>query len=204
MRTKMNPLRRSLLLAPLALAATGLPALAAPLSLAEVSRYLNSIQTAESTFTQYNADGSRSTGRVFIHRPNRMRFEYAPPDEALVLASAGQVAIFDRKSNQPPEQYPLRRTPLNLILARDIDLGRARMVVAHGEEQGMTTVTAQDPQNPNYGTIKLYFSTSPVALRQWVVTDETGYQTTVVLDGLRTGQSYPPSMFSIQNEIQRR
>ncbi|MCU0910675.1 MAG: outer membrane lipoprotein carrier protein LolA [Rhodobacteraceae bacterium] len=200
----MDPLRRSLLLAPLALAIVGAPAFAAPLSLSEVSQYLNAIQTAESTFTQINADGSRSTGRVFIHRPNRMRFEYAAPNEALVLASAGQVAVFDAKSNQPPEQYPLRRTPLNLILGRDIDLGRARMVVAHGEEQGMTTVTAQDPEHPEYGTIKLYFSASPVALRQWVVTDETGYQTTVVLDGLQTGASYPPSLFSIQREMQRR
>lgn len=200
----MDPLRRSLVLAPLALAAAGAPAFAAPIPLAEISRYLNSIQTAESTFTQMNADGSRSTGRLFIHRPNRMRFEYNPPNAALVLASSGQVAIFDAKSNQPPEQYPLRRTPLNLILARDIDLTRARMVVAHGEEQGMTTVTAQDPQNPQYGTIKLYFSSSPIALRQWIVTDETGYQTTVVLDGLRTGASYPPSLFSIQIEQQRR
>jgi outer membrane lipoprotein-sorting protein len=200
----MDPLRRSLLLAPLALAIVGAPAFAAPLSLSEVSQYLNAIQTAESTFTQINADGSRSTGRVFIHRPNRMRFEYAAPNEALVLASAGQVAVFDAKSNQPPEQYPLRRTPLNLILGRDIDLGRARMVVAHGEEQGMTTVTAQDPEHPEYGTIKLYFSAAPVALRQWVVTDETGYQTTVVLDGLQTGASYPPSLFSIQREMQRR
>jgi outer membrane lipoprotein-sorting protein len=193
----MDTLRRSLLLAPLALAATGLPSLAAPLSLAEVSRYLNSIRTAESTFTQVNADGSRSTGRVIIHRPNRMRFEYNPPDSALVLASAGTVAIIDTKSNQPPEQYPLRRTPLNLILGNNIDLTRARMVVAHGEEGGLTTVTAQDPQNPQYGTIKLYFSSGPVALRQWIVTDETGYQTTVVLDGLRAGGSYPPSMFAI-------
>ncbi|MCX7644260.1 MAG: outer membrane lipoprotein carrier protein LolA [Rhodobacteraceae bacterium] len=200
----MDPLRRSLLLAPLALAAAAAPALAAPIPLAEISRYLNSIQTAESTFTQLNADGSRSTGRLFIQRPNRMRFEYDPPNAALVLASSGQVAVFDAKSNQPPEQYPLRRTPLNLILARNIDLTRARMVVAHGEEQGMTTVTAQDPDNPQYGTIKLFFSPSPIALRQWIVTDETGYQTTVVLDGLRTGASYPPSLFSIQIEQQRR
>lgn len=200
----MDPLRRNLLLAPLALAVAGAPAAAAPLPLAELSRYLNGIETAESTFTQINADGSRSSGKVFIHRPNRMRFEYAPPNEALVLASAGQVAIFDAKSNQPPEQYPLRRTPLNLILGRNIDLGRARMVVDHGEEQGMTTVTAQDPEHPEYGTIKLYFSASPVALRQWVVTDETGYQTTVVLDGLQTGASYPPSLFSIASEQQRR
>jgi outer membrane lipoprotein-sorting protein len=200
----MDPFRRSILLAPVVLALAGAPAFAEKIPLAELSRYLNGLRTVEAGFTQFNADGSRSTGRLFIHRPNRMRFEYNPPDEALVLASAGQVAIFDSKSNQPPEQYPLRRTPLNLILARNIDLSRARMVVAHEETGEGTAVVAQDPEHPEYGTIRLIFTANPLALRQWVVTDEVGSQTTVVLDGLKTGQTYPPSMFSISVEQRRR
>lgn len=200
----MDPFRRSLLLAPLAIALAGSPAFAAKIPLAELSRYLNGLRTAEAGFTQHNADGTTSKGRVYIHRPNRMRFEYAPPDEALVLASAGQVAIFDSKSNQPPEQYPLRRTPLSLILDRNIDLTRARMVVAHEDMGNATAVVAQDPEHPEYGTIRLVFTANPVQLRQWVVTDEVGGQTTVVLDDLETGKAYPPSMFSINFEQNRR
>ncbi len=200
----MDPLRRSLLLAPAALALAGVPALAAPIPLAELSRYLNALQTAEARFVQYNSDGSQSTGKLYIHRPNRMRFEYDPPEQALVLASAGQVAIFDGKSNQPPEQYPLRRTPLNLILGRNIDLGRARMVVAHQDMGDATAVVAQDPEHPEYGTIRLMFTANPTALRQWVVTDEYGNETTVVLSDLRTGMSFPPSLFSITLAQQNR
>jgi len=200
----MDPLRRSLILAPAVLALAAGPALARLIPLAEISAYLNALQTAEAAFTQVNADGSRSTGRVFIHRPNRMRFEYNPPDEALVLASAGQVAIFDRKSNQPPEQYPMRRTPLSLILAPRIDLGRARMVMAHEDMGNATAVVAQDPQHPEYGSIRLIFADNPVRLAQWVVTDEVGTQTTVMLDRLETGKSYPPSLFSINAEMERR
>lgn len=200
----MDPFRRSLILAPAVLALAAGPALARLIPLAEISAYLNALQTAEAAFTQVNADGSRSTGRVFIHRPNRMRFEYNPPDEALVLASAGQVAIFDRKSNQPPEQYPMRRTPLSLILAPRIDLTRARMVMAHEDMGNATAVVAQDPQHPEYGSIRLIFTDNPVRLTQWVVTDEVGTQTTVMLDRLETGKSYPPSLFSINAEMERR
>lgn len=200
----MDPFRRSLILAPAALALAAGPALARRIPLAEISAYLNGIRTAEANFIQVNADGSRSTGRVFIHRPNRMRFEYNPPDEALVLASAGQVAIFDRKSNQPPEQYPMRRTPLSLILAPRIDLSRARMVMAHEDMGNATAVVAQDPQHPEYGSIRLIFTDNPVRLTQWVVTDEVGTQTTVMLDRLETGKSYPPSLFSINAEMERR
>lgn len=179
------------------------PALAEKLSLSQLSVYLNGLTTAEAGFIQYNADGTTSEGRVLIQRPGRMRFEYAP-DATLVLASGGQLAIFDPKSNQPPEQYPLAKTPLNLILARTVDLARAKMVVGHSEEGPLTTVIAQDPDHPEYGTLTLAFSADPIALRQWTVTDESGNRTTVVLDDLRTGMTYQPSTFSISFEVGRR
>lgn len=180
------------------------PAFAEKVSLSALSGYLNALTTAETEFTQINPDGSGAKGKLFIRRPGRMRFEYAKPDKTLVLASGGQVAIFDAKSNQPPEQYPLAKTPLNLILGRDIDLSRARMVVGHAEEGKLTVVTAQDPAHPEYGTIALGFGGSPVALRQWIVTDQAGAQTTVVLDDLRKGADYPPSLFSINAESDKR
>lgn len=196
--------RRTALLAPLALLAFSLPARAARISLQAISAYLNGLTTAEADFRQVNSDGSVSVGRVFIRRPGRVRFEYAPPDRNLVLASGDQVAIFDGKSNQPPEQYPLKRTPLNLILAPNIDLGRARMVVGHREEGDKTIVRAQDPEHPEYGTIDLVFTDKPLALRQWIITDDSGARTTVSLGDMTTGKTYQPSLFSIQFEANRR
>jgi outer membrane lipoprotein-sorting protein len=195
---------RTALLAPLALIALALPAMADKIALKDLSAYLNSITTAQSDFSQINADGSISTGKIYIKRPGRVRFEYAPPDQSLVLASGGQVAIFDAKSNQPPEQYPLKRTPLNLILAENVNLGRARMVSDHSADGTSTKVVAQDPDNPEYGTIALVFTDNPIALRQWVITDDLGQQTTVILGDLKSGQDFKPSLFSFETEIARR
>jgi outer membrane lipoprotein-sorting protein len=188
----------------LATLGSSLAALAEPIPLKDLSAYLNKLTTAETDFTQVNADGSVSVGKLMIKRPGRVRFEYAPPDKSLVLASGGQVAIFDAKSNQPPEQYPLKRTPLNLILGDNINLGKARMVVGHKEVDKTTRVIAQDPDTPEYGTIELVFTANPLALRQWIITDDLGQQTTVILGQLATGQDFPPSMFSITNEVDRR
>ncbi len=189
-----------------AIAALGfhLPASADPIPLKDLSAYLNRLTSAETDFTQVNSDGSVSVGRLIIKRPGRIRFEYAPPDKSLVLASGGQVAIFDAKSNQPPEQYPLKRTPLNLILGDSVNLGRAKMVVGHKEVDKTTRVIAQDPETPEYGTIELVFTANPLALRQWIITDDLGQQTTVILGELSTGKDFPPSMFSIVNEVDRR
>ncbi|WP_323035262.1 outer membrane lipoprotein carrier protein LolA [Pararhodobacter sp.] len=180
------------------------PATAAPISLSEISRYFNSFRTAEADFTQVNPDGTLSTGRLMIHRPGRIRFEYAAPDPTLVLATAGSVNIFDARSNAGPSSYPLARTPLALILDDTVNLGRGRMVVGHYEDGPTTSVVAQDPEHPEYGNIRLVFSANPTELRQWIVTDDTGVETTVILGTLRTGVSLGSLLFNLDSELQRR
>ena len=195
--------RRFALLAPLALLFP-LPAAAEKIPLAELSAYLNGLTTVETSFTQINSDGTLSTGTLYIYRPGRVRFEYSPPDRSLVIAGRQQVAIFDAKSNQPPEQYPLKRTPLNLILGQNIDLGRERMVVGHEDDGTSTRVRAQDPDAPEYGTIELVFTANPVELRQWVITDDLGAQTTVVLGEMVKGGRFSARLFDIGAEIAAR
>jgi outer membrane lipoprotein-sorting protein len=180
-----------------------LPATAQQLSLDEISSYLNQLQTAQGGFTQINADGTISVGQIFIKRPGRIRFEYAPPDDSMVIAGGGQVAIFDPRSNTPPERYPLNQTPLSIILAADVDLGRANMVTGHTSDGTTTTVTAQDPDNPEYGSIQLVFSGPPVELRQWIVTDNAGSQTTVILNDLVSGVRIGDGQFNILGELSR-
>lgn len=193
---------RSLALAPALVLGLALPALADKIPLNELSRYLNAMKTATSEFTQVNADGSISTGTVYIQRPGRVRFEYNN-DNTLVMASGGNVAIFDPKSGSP-QQYPLSQTPLSIILDANVNLGRANMVTAHTESKNATVVTAQDPQNPQYGNIQMVFTANPTQLRQWVVTDDSGQKTTVILGEMREGGSIPASKFSINNELARR
>lgn len=189
-----------------AMAALALPAPAAAqrLSLTEISSYFNNFQTAQGGFTQINPDGTLTTGRIMLHRPGRVRFEYDPPDPNLVMAAGGSVNIFDARSNQGPTVYPLRRTPLNLILADRVDMTRDRMVVDHFTDGPTTVVVAQDPDHPEYGNIRLVFSADPVELRQWIITDDMGRETTVILAGLEHGVRLPAGLFSVDQEVQRR
>ena len=195
---------RALILAPLlALLPLDLQA-AEPIPLVDLSSWLNKLTTAEGTFTQINPDGTISTGRIYIHRPGRVRFEYDPPDPALVMAGGGTVAIFDGKSNEPPQQFPLKQTPLWVILDRDVDLTSADMITAHEADDVSTRIRAQDPENPEIGHIDLVFTPDPVELRQWVITDESGAQTTVILGDMKTGTKISSLLFSVPVELQKR
>jgi outer membrane lipoprotein-sorting protein len=184
-----------------AMALLAAPALAQEVPLAELSRYLNDLQTAQGDFTQINSDGTISTGTIYIKRPGRIRFEYAPPNRALVLAGGGQLAVFDPNSNTGPDRYPLNQTPLNIILERNVDLARRNMVTGHSSDGTATTITAQDPDHPEYGNIQLVFTAEPIELRQWIITDDSGGQTTVILADLVKGGQIGDILFNIQNEM---
>ncbi len=176
------------------------PAQADQVSLNALSAYLNGMSTVEADFTQISDDGSVQTGTLYIKRPGKMRFEYNPPEKARVLVSNNAVAIFDGRSNQPPEVYPLKRTPLSIILAKDVNLGQANMVVGHDFDGTATVVTAQDPEHPEIGNIQLKFTADPVELRQWVINDNAGGQTTVILGETKTDVSLRNRIFDIDRE----
>lgn len=188
----------------LALAVPAAPAAAEKLSLNALSQYLNAMKTAKGAFTQINDDGTISTGTIYIKRPGKIRFEYNPPEETLVLASANTVAIFDPKTDQGPESYPLAKTPLSIILARTVDLASANMVTGHSFDGTATVITAQDPAHPEYGNIQLKFTGSPVELRQWIINDDSGSSTTVVLGELAKGGALPNALFDIDANTKTR
>jgi len=185
-----------ILMVPAFVAAMALPAAAEKLSLGEISSYLNELRTAQGQFTQVNEDGSISTGRILLKRPGRVRFEYDPPEAALVVADGDTVGIVDPRSNEK-QGYPLHRTPLKIILARDVDLTRERMVVGHASDGVTTTVRAQDPENPEYGSIDLVFTADPVELRQWIINDANGGSTTLILGELRRDMRLADEQFVI-------
>ena len=175
------------------------------ISINALSSYLDGLRTVEAKFTQINADGSLSTGSLYIKRPGRVRFEYDPPNDALVLAAGGQLAIFDPNGNDVPESYPLSKTPLSLILADNINLSRERTVSGHQFDGTSTILTVQDPEYPERGRMALVFTGPNPQLRQWVIEDQNGEQTVVVLNDVATDMSLNDNLFNVLiNQEKRR
>ena len=162
-----------------------------------LSGYLNSLRTLQANFAQISGDSNLSTGILYIKRPGRVRFEYDEPNNALVLASGSQLAIFDPQGNNEPEIYPLARTPLSLILSDSINLAQDRMVVAHEYDGTSTILTVQDSSFPERGSIRLVFTGPEPQLRQWLVHDQNGDQTVIVLNNMKTHIVLSDSLFDI-------
>lgn len=166
--------------------------------LARISNYLNATETLQGTFVQVDADAVVTEGRFYMRRPGRIRFEYDPPNPALVIADGFWVAVLDKRDGGV-DRYPLSETPLNLLLKANVDLRRENAVTRIDRSADQLAVTAHDPASPGIGEITMIFANNPLELRQWVVVDSQGRRTTVALSDMRTNVPIPAERFSIES-----
>ena len=173
------------------------PSLAEKISLNKISDYINGLTTLQADFEQINSDGSIDTGKLYIRRPGKMRLEYTAPNNALVIAGAGSVAIFDDKSKNGPTLFPLKKTPLNLLLKKNVDLYKNEMITEHTANNENTFIVAKDPKRKSQGSIKMVFSNSPVSLQGWTITNQSNQKTKIILDKLDKKTKIPLYLFNI-------
>ena len=71
------------------------------------------------------------------------------------------------------------------------------MVRAHQFDGTSTILTVQDPEHPELGLMVLVFTGPDPQLRQWVIEDQNGEQTVVVLNEFATDMTLNDNLFNV-------
>ena len=167
-------------------------------AIADASAYLSALDSMQGDFLQVGPDGSVTEGKFYLRRPGRLRFEYNAPENLLVVADGTWVAV--KASAAPAQRYPIASTPLGLILAQNVDLTKSARVLKVENQPGALLVTLADRSGEAPGQITLIFDQPRMQLRQWVVTDAQGLQTTVALRNIQTGVRADNALFVLRDE----
>ncbi|RXT43684.1 hypothetical protein B6S44_28720 [Bosea sp. Tri-44] len=176
----------------------------APLSKAEaverLNTYFNGFSTLQGDFIQFAADGRRFEGKLYIQRPGKMRFEYRPPVTMEVIADGTSVAIRDRKL-ATQDLYSIGQTPLKFLLKEQMNLEKDSIVTGVSTKGDILSLKLEDRSTLG-GTSKitLNFDLAANALRQWVVIDPQGYETSVSVYNLDTQRRPDQKNFVINYE----
>jgi outer membrane lipoprotein-sorting protein len=162
-----------------------------------VSAYLTRVQVMSGDFAQVGPDGRRSQGQFYVQKPGKIRFDYDSPSRIDIIADGSSVVVRDRKL-ATQDVYPLSQTPLRFLLADRIDLLKDATVTAVSADDTYVTVLVEE-KHAVVGTSKLMmmFGAKDFQLKQWIVTDPQGYDTTVALSNLDTAKRPDPDMFKI-------
>jgi outer membrane lipoprotein-sorting protein len=163
----------------------------------KASTYLSSVQVLSGEFAQIGPDGRQSKGQFYVQKPGKVRFDYDAPNRIDIVADGSSVVVRDRKL-ATQDVYPLSQTPLRFLLADRIDLLKDTTVTAVYADDTYVTVVVEEKQ-ALIGTSKLMmmFGSKDFHLKQWVVTDPQGYDTTIAISNLNSTKKPDPSLFKI-------
>jgi outer membrane lipoprotein-sorting protein len=163
----------------------------------KASQYLSNVHVMSGEFIQIGPDGRQSKGQFYVLKPGRVRFDYALPAQVDIVADGTSVVIRDRKL-ATQDVYPLSQTPLRFLLSDRIDLLKDTTVTGiYADETYVTIVVEESQALIGKSRLMMMFGAKDFALKQWVVTDPQGYDTTVAISNLNSTRRPDPNLFRV-------
>jgi outer membrane lipoprotein-sorting protein len=168
-----------------------------------INAYFNSFKTLKGEFVQTSPKGRVDRGVLFISKPGKLRFDYAPPS-VLLIASDGKWLTIKDKKRERGDQFPLNATPLRYFVANKINLLSDALITGFQQENGITTLALADKKGSIRGQLLLVFDETRGELTQWVSIDSRGQRLTVDVLNLEKDVALDPELFQITINRQQR
>jgi len=165
------------------------------IDVARIEGYLNGLSTVKASFQQYTESEGLAFGRIYLRRPGRMRVEYDPPSEIILVADGLLLSYYDSELNHI-EQVPLNLSPMWFLLREQVELGGDVTVTQFKRVADSIMIGLVQSDEPDAGSVLLEFGDKPLELRQWTVIDPAGTQVRVGLYDAQFGGQLANDLFA--------
>lgn len=167
--------------------------------IAQIDAYFNGIVNMQGRFVQTDPNQKQTRGKLYVQRPGKIRFDYAPPSLMRIVSDGRYLSVEDHDL-KTIDKYPLESTPFRMLLRNDVDLMRDARIVEFVEREGSAILTIEDKSGDSAGRVQLRFAAAVgkagVELKEWVITDPQGLNTRVQLADLEDGASFAKDFFA--------
>ncbi len=163
---------------------------------------LRAISTMRADFAQTDRAGNTVPGVMTLKRPGKIRFDYGPDADLLVVSNGRSLYMIDYEVNQV-ERWPIRNSPLGALLDPDRDVRQYGTLIPTTSSE-VISIEIRDPNKPEFGQMFMIFVRNPNApggmqLTHWVAQDAQNHRTTVRLSNHRYGIAVPNSTFEFRD-----
>ena len=162
----------------------------------QLENYLNQLNNISSQFIQSSTSGSEKTGEILISKPGKLRIEYKKSKELLIVADGKWLHYFDIELNEI-QSVIIEKSPAWILLKKNLDLKNDFNISKLEKKSGKITLTLVDKNIENIEKVELVFSSNPIKLKKWVVTDTQEIETTIALLNIIIKKKFKPKTFEL-------
>lgn len=167
-------------------------------TITRVEEYLSSITTIVSDFTQVAPDGSLATGKFYLKRPGRMRWQYNPPTPILMVSDGDRLVYYDYELEQV-NYLSLDETLISFLAHRKIGFDGKIGITDISVSPGAIRISLAQRDKPTEGELMLELSDKPLTIRNMVIRDATNQITSVSLNDAKFGVKLDDELFKFQD-----
>ncbi|QKC85544.1 outer membrane lipoprotein carrier protein LolA [Mesorhizobium sp. NZP2077] len=175
--------------------------LAASVDAKTIADHFSSVKSMSGDFVQSGPRAEMTSGRFFLQRPGRIRFNYAGQSGVSVIADGKSLVVYNKKL-KTSRLYALSKTPLKLLLDNKVDFSGRRLKSIR-DEGAQIVVKLADKSVFGNSNISMVFDRKSLDLRRWSLTDEKGLTTTVTITNVKQGVPVPANTFTIDYAANR-
>ncbi len=158
--------------------------------------YLNNFNNISSTFIQSSSDGFQGSGKILLSKPGKLRIEYEKENKLLIIADGEWLHYYDTDLNEL-QSIIIEKSPAWILLKKNINLKKDFNVKKLENKKGKITLTIKDKNIENIENINLIFSSNPLKLKKWVISDNQEVETTVSLLKIKRNVKFKPKVFEL-------
>lgn len=172
-------------------------------AITRVEDYLTRTQSIIADFTQVAPDGALATGKFYLQRPGKMRWQYNPPVPVLMVSNGSELVYFDYELEQVTH-IPLAGSLISFLAKDQIKFGGDVGITFVQVDAKVIRIEVAQKANPSDGKLMLELSDVPLKLRNMVITDSTGQVTKVALANAQFNVDIDSGLFKFIDPRKRR
>ena len=162
----------------------------------QLENYLNKFNNISSQFIQSSSDGTENSGKILISKPGKLRIEYKKENSILIIADGKWLHYFDTDLNEV-QSITIEKSPAWILLKKNINLKKDFNIKKLEKKKGKITLTLIDKNFENIEKVELIFSSTPIGLKKWIVTDYQEVETTIALLNIKKKKKFNPKTFKL-------
>jgi outer membrane lipoprotein-sorting protein len=174
---------------------------AAPVEAKTIADHFSSVKSMSGDFVQSGPKAEKTSGRFFLQRPGKIRFNYAGQSGVSVIADGKSLVVYNKKL-KTSRLYALSKTPLKLLLDNKVDFSGRRLKSIR-DDGAQIIIKLADKSAFGNSNITMVFDRKSLDLRRWSLTEKRGLTTTVTIFNVKQGVRAPAGTFVIDYAANR-
>lgn len=167
-----------------------------------IEYYLNRIDTLVADFVQVAPNGSLASGKFFLDRPGRLRWQYDPPTPILIVARDDTLTYYDYELEEV-SRIDIEETLAGFLARKHIEFEtKDTRLASLSAGAGVVRATLERRNEPESGSLTLVFMQEPLTLRKLEVADGDGKITHISLNRLQFDLPLEEELFIFRNPHQ--